>query len=219
MASISTLLSNAWNYLRKFNLFQKAKRDDEHEIQNEIISTRLFLFLMAASIIILLVYTSQVKMTLSITHNSPTLELYQSLYEDYGKTLVCPCTNIAIAQKQFISLTRTVHQICRSDFITDKWFSFLNAASTLYISSDFRFTGSLLFQIIASFCHLSDDAIQNGLNRFFLFLRQVFWTIHYFVKGQSRQQVQQFAGLLAIKSTFQDQIIASVKPKVSTVCS
>ena len=166
MASISTLLSNAWNYLRKFNLFQKAKRDDEHEIQNEIISTRLFLFLMAASIIILLVYTSQVKMTLSITHNSPTLELYQSLYEDYGKTLVCPCTNIAIAQKQFISLTRTVHQICRSDFITDKWFSFLNAASTLYISSDFRFTGSLLFQIIASFCHLSDDAIQNGLSKF-----------------------------------------------------
>ena len=66
---------------------------------------------------------------------------------------------------------------------------------------------------------LRADAIQNGLNRFFLFLRQVFWTIHYFVKGQSRQQVQQFAGLLAIKSTFQDQIIASVKPKVSTVCS
>ncbi|CAF4537303.1 unnamed protein product [Rotaria sp. Silwood1] len=34
--------------------------------------------------------------------------------------------------------------------------------------------------------------------------------------GQSRQQVQQFAGLLAFKSTFQDQITATVKPKGSS---
>ncbi|CAF0971123.1 unnamed protein product [Rotaria sordida] len=34
--------------------------------------------------------------------------------------------------------------------------------------------------------------------------------------GQSRQQVQQFAGLLAFKSTFQDQITATVKPKASS---
>lgn len=36
-----------------------------------------------------------------------------------------------------------------------------------------------------------------------------------FDKGQARQQVQQFAGVLAIKSTFQDQISTTVKPKVT----
>jgi hypothetical protein len=41
--------------------------------------------------------------------------------------------------------------------------------------------------------------------------------ILYLFKGQSRQQVQQFAGLLAIKSTFQDQITVSAKPKVSSI--
>jgi hypothetical protein len=40
-------------------------------------------------------------------------------------------------------------------------------------------------------------------------------TFFAFIKGQSRQQVQQFAGLLAIKSTFQDQISTAIKPKVS----
>ena len=35
--------------------------------------------------------------------------------------------------------------------------------------------------------------------------------------GQARQQVQQFAGLLAIKSTFQDQITTTVKPKPKPV--
>ena len=38
-----------------------------------------------------------------------------------------------------------------------------------------------------------------------------------FIQGQARQQVQQFAGLLAIKSTFQDQITAAVKPKPKPV--
>ncbi|CAF2036866.1 unnamed protein product [Rotaria magnacalcarata] len=33
--------------------------------------------------------------------------------------------------------------------------------------------------------------------------------------GQARQQVQQFAGLLAFKSTFQDQITVTVKPKAN----
>jgi hypothetical protein len=35
-----------------------------------------------------------------------------------------------------------------------------------------------------------------------------------FVQGQTRQQVQQFAGVLAVKSTFQDQFTGTVKCNV-----
>ncbi|CAF3585944.1 unnamed protein product [Rotaria sp. Silwood1] len=117
--------------------------------------------------VILLIYTSQVQVTHTITVNTPLLEVYSSLYEKYAETLTCPCTNIAIEQQEFISLIPTFHQICHSDFVTSNWLSYLNAVSRYLLSSDFRETGSLLFQILTSFCQLAQDAINSSLPKFY----------------------------------------------------
>jgi len=81
--------------------------------------------------------------------------------------LTCPCKNIAIAQQEFISLTPTFHQICASDFVKSSWLSYLNAATHYLISSDFQDTGSLLFQILTSFCQLAQDTIKDSLPKFY----------------------------------------------------
>jgi hypothetical protein len=105
--------------------------------------------------------------THTIIINTPSLSVYLSHYEKYAETLTCPCSNLAIAQQEFISLSPTFHQICESDFVKSNWLSYLNAASTYRLSSDFRVTGGVLFQILTSFCHLAQDAINKSLPEFY----------------------------------------------------
>ncbi|CAF1014240.1 unnamed protein product [Adineta steineri] len=117
-----------------------------------------------------LLYSAYVAL-LSVTHttdvDAPILKDYLFLYQKYGTKLTCPCTNIAIAQRDFISLIPTFHQVCYSDFVNKSWLSYLNAASGKNLSSDFRSQGGVLFQILASFCRLSQDTINNSLNKFY----------------------------------------------------
>ena len=156
--------------LRKLNLFRSTRppdRNDEHQLKNELLSTRLFICLLFISLVILVIYTSQVQVTQTITIDSPTLEHYSSLYQDHSQTLTCPCTRLAIAREEFISLAPTFHQVCASDFVTTNWSSFINAAAGTYVSSDFRYTGALLFQILASFCQLSNETTKNSLPVFY----------------------------------------------------
>ncbi|CAF1678966.1 unnamed protein product, partial [Adineta ricciae] len=119
------------------------------------------------SVIILLVYTSQVPVTYTVTIDQPTLEDYASLYEKHSNSLICPCTKIAIAQETFMTLTPIFHQVCHSDFVKNNWLSYLNAASVYLLSSDFRVTGGLIFQILTSFCQLAQYAIKSSLPKFY----------------------------------------------------
>jgi hypothetical protein len=171
MFQLRMQLAKAYAALKKLNLFRSTQQpegdDNGYQLKNQLISTRLFIFLLSISMIILLIYTSQVQVTHTITIDSPSLEVYSSLYEKYGEILTCPCTNIAIAQQEFISLTPTFHQICASDFVKSSWLSYLNAATHYLISSDFQDTGSLLFQILTSFCQLAQDTIKDSLPKFY----------------------------------------------------
>jgi hypothetical protein len=159
MLQLRKHLTTVYVALRKLNLFRSSEplenADNGCEFKNEIISTRLFICLFLISFVILVIYISQVPVTHTIILNKPLLSVYLSHYEKYAETLTCPCSNIAIAQKEFISLTPTFHQICESDFVKINWLSYLNGASTYLLSSDFRVTGGVLFQILTSFCHLA----------------------------------------------------------------
>jgi hypothetical protein len=171
MFQLRLQLANAYAALSNWNLFRSTQpsedNDNGYQLKNQLISTRLFICLLSVSLIILLVYTSQVQVTHTITIDSPSFEVYSSLYENYAEVLTCPCTNIAIAQQEFISLTPTYHQICDSDFVKSSWLSYLNAATHYLISSDFQDTGSLLFQILTSFCQLAQNTINDSLPKFY----------------------------------------------------
>jgi hypothetical protein len=171
MLQLRKRLTTGYVALRKSNIFRSTKssenNDNGYELKNEIVSTRLFICLLLISFVILVIYTSQVPVTHTIIINTPPLSVYLSHYEKYSETLTCPCSNIAIAQEKFISLTPTFHQICKSDFVKINWLSYLNGASTYLLSSDFRVTGGVLFQILTSFCRLARDAINKSLPEFY----------------------------------------------------
>ena len=141
---------------------------DAYELRTQRISTRLFLLLFTFSLIILISYTSLVRITKTFTVQSPTFEQYSQLYSQYSQTLTCPCTQISINYENFIHIQYTLHQVCTSFFITDQWLYYFNPpVLTNYFSDDFRWTGSYAFQALRMFCELTNTTIINSLDRFY----------------------------------------------------
>ena len=169
MVPLRQLLARLRASIATFNIFQSntPSDNDEYEHKTQLISTRFFIILLILSLTILVVYTTQIQVTHTITRDSPTISQYLSLHETYGDKVTCPCTQIAFPQKKFISLTPIFHQVCSSDFTTNKWINPLLAASPTYLSSDFRSTGGILFQILASFCSVAYETILDSLPVFY----------------------------------------------------
>jgi hypothetical protein len=72
---------------------------------------------------------------------------------------------VSIPYEQFIRIVPRYHQICSSDFVTQRWIDYLyNPAMTpFYYPQDFRATASQQFQLLAILCRLSAQAIDDGL--------------------------------------------------------
>ncbi|CAF1576804.1 unnamed protein product, partial [Adineta steineri] len=142
---------------------------DQHQLQNQRISTRLFIILLTLSLAILVLYTSLINVTKTIDISSPTIAQYSQLYSTYPQTLSCACTDISIDYDKFLQVNYTLHQICTSTFITDEWIGYLyNARPTGTLNSDdFRNAGLFIFQALNAFCQLSTQTISNQLTQFY----------------------------------------------------
>ncbi|CAF0769385.1 unnamed protein product [Adineta steineri] len=174
VASHPLFLSQLWQKLsstvRNFNLFSSTTLStDEHQLQNQRISTRLFIILLTLSLTILVLYTSLINVTKTIDISSPTIAQYSQLYSTYPQTLDCTCTDISIDYDKFLQVNYTLHQICTSTFITDGWIDYLyNARPTGTLNSDdFRNAGLFIFQALNAFCQLSTQTISNQLTQFY----------------------------------------------------
>ena len=153
--------------LKTLNIFGSFRTtDDEYESRSERISTRLFLILFVSSIIIIIIYTSQIDVTNTIEVKNPSYEQYQSLNSKHSQTLRCPCENLAIKYNLFASLQPKFHQLCSSDFIGEDWINAVDATATRLVSDDFSYIGSLIFSAFAAFCQIANDTIQNNLQVF-----------------------------------------------------
>ena len=152
------------------NLFRSkaSLENDEQQLKNEIISTRVFICLLILSFVILLSYAAQTKVTKTVTFNLPTYELYSSLYNKYYQGLTCPCTNIAVPQEEFLSLKPNFHPICISDFTDARWsLGIYDAAKDVYTyNRDFRFRGPFMFDALISICSLAQSTINSSLTDF-----------------------------------------------------
>lgn len=157
------------NNLIEFNVFRThtTSDDDPHQKSIQLISTRLFIFLVVTSLAILVIYMMQVSNNVTNTMEHPSLTTYLILNAKYGDALICPCTNIAIERHYFLTITPIFHQVCSSDFVEEPWLNYLRSASSRYVSTDFRFTGSVLFTILASFCRLANETINDSLPSFY----------------------------------------------------
>ncbi|CAF1096560.1 unnamed protein product [Adineta ricciae] len=192
--------------LYQLNLFHKDHRNsnnNEFEIRNEIISTRLYLILLFLSLIILTIYSSQVELTKTVIITNPSIEQYISLYDNFHQTLICPCTNISIYQETFLIIQPNFHQICSSDFVDSRWITGISKVAEIdsFSNRDFRTFGDAIFATIASLCQLSFTLI-NG--KHLDFNRSSFITNQIIPKNQLSKEGQLLIDLFitTIENTF-----------------
>jgi hypothetical protein len=142
---------------------------DEYELQNERISTRIFILLLTLILTILLLYTSLESVTKTVNVKTPTLAQYSQLYATYPETLTCPCTTISVNYGKFLHVEYSFHQVCSSIFVTENWINYLATLlefGPLY-ANDFRVSGTFTFQALGALCDLVNRTVSDSLTRFY----------------------------------------------------
>ncbi len=163
------LFARSKHYLTTFNLFPSVPPStDEHELGTQRISTRLFIVIFITSLVVLLFYTSLIRITKSITVKAPSFDQYSKLNSTYSQTLTCPCSQISIKYGKFIHVEYTLHQVCSSIFVSPLWiYSITDSYRGPVYSTDFRVVGSSLFQSLRALCMLINSTIFNSLIEFY----------------------------------------------------
>ena len=130
-----------------------------------IYATRLYLFLLVASIAVLVSYASISVRVQSMTVYQPSLSEYNQLYVQYPLTLVCPCTRLSLPYASIISIKPRYHQVCSSDFIKDDvWILYFNLPANIIFSIyDFRSGGIHMFSILQTLCKMANETVMNEL--------------------------------------------------------
>ena len=166
--------NRCWHSLRVLNIY-----DDSiilSEIKEKIWATRICLFLLFISVLILTIYSSVIPRTVSVTIDNPSQDQFENIYAKYPSTLSCPCTRLSTSYSMMINIQPRYHQICTSDFIReDKWllyFNFTPYVSPLqnhtYFTLDFRHNiGFSLFLIMRTLCQYANETVTNALIVFY----------------------------------------------------
>ncbi|CAF1495524.1 unnamed protein product, partial [Adineta ricciae] len=159
--------------IQHFNLFPSIPPStDQHQLRNQFISTRLFIFLFSSFFSILLLYNSLITIRKTVIVKSPSFTDYVQLNATYSQTLTCPCTQISIDYKNIVRVNYTLHQVCSSVFITQNWINSIHTENTNSSVSlfyfDFRSIGTYAFQALKSICELLDETIIGDINVFYL---------------------------------------------------
>ena len=105
-------------------------------------------------------YVEQHNRTIQIY--SPSLDIYEHLQRLDGIILQCPCAQLSVPYGNFLQLTPLYHPMCTSDFVSEKWITWLLNAQIyndfLYFA-DFRITSPTIFQMLADLCMLVDEIV------------------------------------------------------------
>ena len=152
--------------LLNLNFFEDPDEVTVWHLHNQRLATRLFLFLMAITLLFLILFTSLSYTTETVIVKQPSTDVYLQLEaQPYSRTLVCPCTSISNEYKSFISFQPIYHQICSSIFLSEDWLYYITSNSAVS-SKDFRFVSGLFFPNLMSFCNVSSETISNELLSF-----------------------------------------------------
>jgi hypothetical protein len=94
-------------------------------------------------LLILVISTLLIWQTKVVTIYNPSLQIYKQLQNDHSTALNCPCSTNTMPYKNFILTEIVMHQICSSDFVTQKWIDALYIPDAArYSAIDFRTTAN-----------------------------------------------------------------------------
>jgi hypothetical protein len=166
---IRHLLLKSKNNLSTLNTFPSVPPSiDEHDLRNQRISTRLFIFLLILLMTILLLYTSLITVAKTITKEEPSFTQYVHLNSTHSSTLTCPCSKISINYEKFVRIDYTLHQVCNSTFVNQSWIDYLAPPiGTPIFVADTQWTIASAFQALRILCHLINDTIFDSLVQFY----------------------------------------------------
>ncbi len=197
------------NYFVTLNIFrpspgsQQEADENPYQRRTNVIATRVYFLVLTLILFIFILVTCLDSETISITVQSPTLAQIQSL----PANPICPCSRISFTYDKFVSSNVSFHQVCSSDFVSDRWISSLfygeNASYLLRI--DFRSVGFAQFQALASFCRLSQASVNQILSLFgsTLFISSHFDSSRMNLQTKVKAAADRFRS--SISTTFQNQ--------------
>ncbi|CAF3867982.1 unnamed protein product [Adineta steineri] len=163
---------NSRKKLIELNIFKQSSNTDR-QTKFQRYGTRLYIFLLIGSMIIITIYVFLQKSIQSKTIFYPTESQFAQLQEKYPRSLSCPCSSISISYSNFTTIQPQYHQLCRSDLISGEWIHYMEESTNgkaLY-TDDYRYVATSYFQLLSLFCEQADETIVNALE---IFLRTEF---------------------------------------------
>ncbi|CAF1134851.1 unnamed protein product [Adineta ricciae] len=152
--------------LKQLNLFKNINHRSENDIQQQRITTRIYLVLLIGSISVLCLFNSLSTEIVTTTISNPSLTTYKSFESIYSTTLQCPCANKTMTFGTFLSFSPVFHQICSSGFVTDDWIYHMMNNILASFSIDWRAKAYQQFQILSDLCQLANTVINAAMNKF-----------------------------------------------------
>ncbi|CAF1197608.1 unnamed protein product [Adineta steineri] len=155
-----------FQFISEINLFE-TDATDNISIRIQRLCTWFFISTFTTSLLIVTIYASLYAEEVHITIQNPTIDLYAELAAKYS--IECDCSETSVPHKEFISLQPIYHQVCSSDFVTQRWIDYLfhSIEHSFYFYADFRSTAVQQFQLLAILCQLSIQETKDGLDLFF----------------------------------------------------
>ncbi|CAF1531587.1 unnamed protein product [Adineta ricciae] len=163
------MISAVKSYFVNLNIFEPSpdsnEREDDQQRRLNIISTRIYLVVLLLILFLFGLYTKLNFATSIITIEYPTEDQFEKLPQDAR----CHCSHISISYGDFVSLQTTIHQVCVSDFVSDRWINalFFGLNTSFFDIYDFRITASSQFEALAGFCRLSQANILQSISSFY----------------------------------------------------
>lgn len=180
--SMRDRLNNTFRFVKynlvTLNLFQSIPRaTDQNILRQQRYITRIYLLLLAASVMTIIISTSITGQTIYFNVDSPTLKDFLRLSRHYASSLTCPCTQTAIDQRLLSFIEPRFHEICSSGYVSPAWINlrFENVSSPIRYTRDVRHHWQTHFQLISTLCQMADMTMEDALRSFY---RTKFVTTH-----------------------------------------
>ncbi|UJR12054.1 hypothetical protein I4U23_016232 [Adineta vaga] len=125
----------------------------------------IFVTITLISIYISITFSPQTRF---VEIHKPSFSTYEKLQKRFSSTLQCSCSHASIKYELFFNITSTFHHVCSSDFVSDRWIAYLYDNGTIFdrfIETDFRASAFAQFQLLSSFCNLSQKIVNDSLRQ------------------------------------------------------
>jgi len=160
--------SRLFHVIREVNLFSANPFwSSALNHSEQIVSTRLFLFLLIFSLLIMIIYASLTIRTHYVILEQFSLGDFERLEPRYPTTINVRCTHVSNSHQKYFNLSLKFHEICSSSFIKKRWISslFLDNATSHHIL-DFRTFTFAQFRGLGLLCRTARQSVHDAYRTF-----------------------------------------------------